>query len=142
APLFHGAYGRWISRPYNAKAMENIIAIDETPERLGLLTNMSATGAELHATNQSTVMVGGVTATMFHFSSGSADAHSVEGIGLLWQRDSLTVRVTVVASGEYQMLYSGPSEMLDQIRAWPGANEQELMALASKLIPLPSCADT
>lgn len=140
APLFHGAYGRWMPRPYRAKALENVIALDETPRSLGLLTNMSATGTELQVTNQSTVMVGGKSGTLFHFSSGGMGAHAVEGIGLLWQRDVLTIRLTVVTSGEYQMLYSGPSEQFDQIRAWPGASEQELMALASHLTPFPFCA--
>lgn len=113
APLFHSAYGRWVPRPYNTVALENIIAIDETPTHLGLLTNMSSNGAELQVTKQSATLVDGRSTTLFHFSSSGTGSHSVEGIGLLWQRDSLAIRITVVTSGEYQMLYHGPNEAFD-----------------------------
>lgn len=139
APLFHGAYGHLVPRPYNAEAMENIIAIDETPKHLDLLTNMmSANGQELHVTSQSPVTVSGRTATLFHFASPTGSSYAVEGIGLLLQIESLTVRITVVTVGGYQMLYHG-QEMFDWIKSWSGASEQTLMALANNFIPLPLC---
>lgn len=139
APLFHGAYGRLVPRPYNAEAMENIIALDETPNRLEPLTNMFDNGQELQFTGQSPVTVNGRSAALFHFASPTGSSHPVEGIGLLWQLESLSVRITVVSSGEYQMRPHGQPESFDWIKAWSGASEQALMALATNLIPLPRC---
>lgn len=138
APLFHGAYGHLVTRPYNAEGMENIIAIDETPQRLDLLTNMSDHGQELHVTSQAPATVNGRSTTLFHFASPAGSPHSVEGIGLLLHLESLTVRITMVTSGEYQMLPHG-QESFDWIKPWSGANEQTLMTLANNLIPLPRC---
>ena len=139
-PLFHGAYGHLVPRPYNSVAMENIVAIDETPQDFGLLTYMSANGSQLRVTSQSATTVNGRSATLFHFaaSASGASSQSVTGIGLLWRTDALTIRVTAVTAGEYQMVYTA-SEPFDYFRAWPGASEQELMTLAASLIPWPGC---
>ena len=141
APLFHGAYGHLVPRPYNTLAMENIVAIDESPQNFGPLTNMAATGATLHVTNQSVTTMNGRNVTLFHFATSGDSSHSVMGVGLLWRTDTLTIRVTAVTSGEYQMRYSGsePSESFDQIRAWSGVDTGELMTLASTLMPWPGC---
>ena len=140
APMFHVAYGHLVPRPYNAEGMENIIAIDETPQPLDLLTNMSATnGQKIEVTSQAPATVNGRRATLFHFAAPAGSSQPVEGIGLFWQLESLTVRITVVSSGEYQMLYHGQPEAFDWIKPWSGASEQTLMTLALNLIPLPRC---
>lgn len=139
APLFHGAYGRWEPQPYNAVALENVIAVDETPAHLGLLANMSSNGTALQVTNQSKAVVNGESATLFHFVSLGNDTQSVAGIGLLWQHKTLTSRITVVTSGEYQMTYPNSSAAFDWIRPWPGVSGQSLLSLASNLVPLPHC---
>lgn len=142
APLFHGAYGHLVPRPYNAEAMENIIALDETTQRLEPLTNMFANGQELQLTNQAPMTVNGTSATLFHFATPMGSSHPVEGIGLLRQLDSLSVRITVVTSGEYQMRPHGQPESFDWIKSWSGTSEQTLKTLATNLIPLPRCPRT
>jgi hypothetical protein len=139
-PLFHGAYGHLVPRPYNTLGMENILAIDEAPHDFGLLTYMSVNGSQLHVTSQSTTTVNGRSATLFHFAaSASGDSsHSVTGIGLLWRTGTLTIRVTAVTAGEYQMVYTA-SEPFDYFRSWPEASGQRLMTLAASLIPWPGC---
>jgi hypothetical protein len=141
APLFHGAYGHLVPRPYNTLAMENIIAIDESPQNFEPLTNMAATGATLHVTSQSVTTMNGRNVTLFHFATAGESSNSVMGVGLLWRTGTLTIRVTAVTSGEYQMRYSGsePAESFDQIRAWSGVDTGELMTLASSLMPWPGC---
>ena len=138
-PLFHGAYGHLVPRPYNTLAMENTIAIDEAPHDFGPLAYMSANGSELHVTSQSATTVSGRSATLFHFATTDGSSHAVTGIGLLWRTATLTIRVTAATAGEYQMVYTA-SEPFDDFRAWPGASEQELMMLAASLIPWPACA--
>ncbi len=142
APLFHGAYGHMVPRPYNAEAMENIIALDETTQRLEPLTNMFAKGQELQLTSQVPITVKGTSATLFHFGSPTGRSHPVEGIGLLWQLESLSVRITMVASGGYEMRPHGQPESFDWIKPWSGASEQTLKTLAINLIPLPRCPRT
>ncbi len=99
---------------------------------------MSANGQELHVTSQSPVTVSGRSATLFYFASPTGSSYVAEGIGLLLQIESLTVRITVVTVGGYQMLYHG-QEMFDWIKSWSGSSERALMTLASNLIPLPHC---
>lgn len=139
-PLFHGGYGHLVPRPYNSVAMENIVAIDEAPHNFGPLAYMSTNGSPLRVTSQSATTVNGRSATLFHFAtSASGDSsHAVTGIGLLWRTDTLTIRVTAVTIGEYQMVYTA-SEPFDYFRAWPKASGQQLMMLASSLIPWPGC---
>jgi len=137
-PLFHGAYGHLVPRPYNTLGMENTIAIDEASHNFGLLAYMSANGSKLRVTSQSATTVNGRSATLFHFAATGGSSQSVTGIGLLWRTDALTIRVTAVTAGEYQMVYTG-SESFDYFRAWPEASGQQLMALASSLIPWPGC---
>jgi hypothetical protein len=139
-PLFHGAYGHLVPRPYNTLGMENTIAVDEATHDFGSLAYMSAKGSQLRMTSQSATTVNGRSATLFHFaaSASGASSQSVKGIGLLWRTDTLTIRVTAVTTGEYQMVYTA-SEPFDYFRAWPEASEGQMMTLASSLVPWPGC---
>ncbi len=131
-PLFHAAYGVWVTRPYNAYGLEDVVALDETTSELSPTAHVAIGAQSPRLARQTPVSVAGKPGVFFELQASPAYVPPTQVIGLLWKDGAVTLRLTAVTVGSYAFAASD-GVVFDQVQAWRAANEHALVDIASSI---------